>query len=1429
MVELKKVSVPKMNRPITEPLNVRDLILLAAHRWPMRTVIHDNDITLTYEDLIQITTTTNAIARRHNLQDGDRVGVAIARSAKGTAIFLSLMAAGLTAVVLPIKPMEQLHQDIQELQLSLLIADCASPLAVLGLPMVGEQEFFCSIERVAPFNMPETAYLTLTSGSTGRPKAVAVSHTNLVHYAKAIIERLVIQQDDAPRFAHVTTLAADLGHTAIFPVLLVGGCICVVPDHIARDPISFWTWTEQNNIHYIKTTPSHFQALMQGCPNNRVMIDTVILGGEKLRLRLASEILTQGYARRLVNHYGPSEATIGVCCCVVTSPKALVNWQDTVPIGTALGQNRLSLENVYYRQDGSEVGELVIHGPGVSLGYFGRPDLTADRFEMNNNRPIAFRTGDLCTKTSDGQLQFMGRKDRQIKVRGYIVNPPDVEAVIEEIQTVVRAAILVYEHDGFVRIDCAVEFEPEAQKDPDAVIGLRQTLQLRLPDWMIPSRIYPLTTMPLTESGKLDYRSIEKLAQKHAHTDEKTSQAIKPDNQATGDLVAEISTVWAQLLGLPTLGPDEDIFAAGADSIMLMQSIARLNAKNWRTNLLEINKNPTPAALAHYLQSKPKLTGDTENTQLEAEERFFSPMQDWFLNLKLDDPNHYNQAILLRSKQGVDPAVLTRAIFLLGKRHPLLFQMFENSRLGPVQSDAVLTSISISTLPDDLDAVQQTITTVSRALNQSMDIAQGKLFKVHLFKSVNGKQDRILIIVHHLAIDGVSWRILLDELGAAYIACADGKDWSPDTPASFWDWTAKLSDDVKRQDQTKSLLVKQQLFPKRNSTSIELESLVLSLNVRETRALLDVSENAGVLESFLLQAFLNGVGSVSSTPEVVMDVERHGRENLLGIERYYGTVGWFTSLKQAAFPANGHDTFEARSDVLKKILNESMIDPLAGEQGLAELCFNFLGTFSSTSLTNQDWEAAVEAHGPTRSTAIDQVYAGRLTARIVNDRLTIDFVHDPARISTYQADHIMAILRRRLGEISTPSKDPQQDRAIGDFTREYGSTSGLILLSRVEAPIALNTNELPTALVTGATGYLGLQLIHEMIHKKFYRPVCLVRGGSDTEARKRFLESYVRSFGQEAAAKAAECVLVVSGNVRSPGLGLSSSLDGRVSTVFHTAADTRLLGQAVELIQTNEYGTRHVVEWISQQGGIPLHYVSTMAVAGEVSDSRVFAETDFDIGQQFLSPYEESKFNAERIVRDTAAKRSATYIYRMNHLASNSVSGAFQSNIGDNRIYQMIKSYALAGLIIDKESLSVSFSHIDIVAAAILAIARDPFVPAQVFHVENPYMLNPRQMASWLTDFGYTVVPSSTHEYWNALNNHVAKQDEVLAAVALQWSERPDRNVIFDSKRTLDTMDRLGISFSKPDYQWFEKTIYFAIDAGYMPELKYRALDAISI
>ncbi|MEQ1161272.1 AMP-binding protein [Acinetobacter calcoaceticus] len=1395
--------------------NIRELIFSAANLWPERIAVHDTSSSFKYKDLAQITKAATNIALSFNLQSGDRVGINIDRSAESIAIFLGLMAAGFTVVALPNKPIDLLLQDLEDLQLKLLIGDKACPLAALDLFMVEPDEFLKNneINNSILFDIPQTAYLILTSGSTGKPKIVAVSHKNIFHYAKAIIERLDINQNENPCFAHVTTLAADLGYTAIFPMILIGGSICVASGHIARDPVAFWTWVKENKINYIKTTPSHFQILMQGRLDISLMIPTVILGGEKLSINLAKDILVQGYTERLINHYGPSETTIGVCCKVITSLEELANYEESVPVGVALGQGNLTLENSYKRDDGSEEGELIISGPGVTLGYLGRPELTSTRFEINNNCLTAFRTGDLCVKLPNGELQFLGRKDRQIKVSGYIVNPPELEIAIEKIAGVTKAAILTYEHNSLTRIYCAVEFEESLRKNNNEINYLRQKLKEYLPNWMVPTKIYSLAVMPLTDNGKLDYQEIDRSIQELEEKDEQLSIITQLD----ANLAHQISNIWSQLLGTSLVDIDENIFMMGADSIMLMQFIARLRAISWKITLPEIHEYPTSRQLANYLQSNSEME-DSRKIKTETNVRVLSPMQKWFFDLDINDQDHYNHAVLLKSKNSIDPGILGKAIHLLCERHPLLCQTFEKNNIGEVNNNVMLTNVSISYLPPDLVDMHNSIISVSKDLNQSLDIKRGKLFKVHIFKSKDETQDRLLIIVHHLAIDGVSWRILLNELGSAYSACINEKEWLSDIPASFWSWTSEFASELKEQKQKTLEPKKQEIFVKdSNRNKKVVESLILSLSEIETNKLVEISKNTTTLEAYLLQSFLDGIGTVSSISEVVVDVERHGRENLRDIERYFGTIGWFTSIKQGAFPTGDSEKFMQRIDSLQEKLNSDLFDPLINEKDTAELCFNFLGIFSTFS-SDQEWVAAKEMHGPTRNLEIDQVYAGRLTARIVNNALTIDFVHDPSRITVSQADKIISTLSTRLGQII--SIDNKQEQIVGCLTREYFSTSGLILLSRNEAPIELTMN-LPAALITGATGYLGLQLVHEMLNQKAFQPICLVRGKSDLEARTRFLEAYSQSFGYEDTIIAAKSVMVVSGDIRCPDLGISTPINCPILAVFHAAADTRLLGNVEELTRTNELGTKNVIEWIAKQGGIPLHYISTLAIAGTVNTPKIFSETEFEIGQQFLSPYEEAKFNSERIVRDTSSTRCSTYIYRTGHIASHSKTGTFQSNLSDNRIYQMLKSYILSGVIADEDSYCISFSHVDIVAETIVAIAKNPSIPAQVFHVENPYIVEPDQIANWLTNLGYPVTPCSSEEYDNAIDS-VSKLDEVLAATVIQWKDRPDRKVKYNCERTLEIMSRLGIYFPNPNISWFKKTIDFAVGNKYLykPEIE---------
>jgi thioester reductase-like protein len=565
-----------------------------------------------------------------------------------------------------------------------------------------------------------------------------------------------------------------------------------------------------------------------------------------------------------------------------------------------------------------------------------------------------------------------------------------------------------------------------------------------------------------------------------------------------------------------------------------------------------------------------------------------------------------------------------------------------------------------------------------------------------------------------------------------------------------------------------------------------------------------------VLEALLLQGFVDGVGAVTSALEVTVDVEGHGRTNVQDVERYYSTIGWFTSVEQVDIAPGAAESFTARARAAQDRLADSVDKAPDARDTLAELCFNFLGAFTSPVCPGLDWEAATEPHGPTRSGAVDRVYACRLTARISGGRLTIDLVHDLSRVSAAQAERIVSVLRQRLGGVVA------RESPMGDLTREYQSTSGLLLLSRAAAAVS-STSESRPVLVTGATGYLGLHLIHQMLRSGALQPICLVRGASEAAARNRVLELYARYFGTDAAARASRQASFVCGDIREPNLGLPRSFEQKVTAVFHLAADTHLLGRSAELSKTNEGGTRRIVDWVAEHGGIPLHYVSTLAVAGKVPVSRGFDETDFNIGQGFLSPYEASKFEAESVVRDSRSSRSATYIYRMGHLAPDSRTGLFQANLGDNRVYQMLKSYALAGEIADDDSHSIAFSHVDIVASAIATIARSPHVPAGVFHVESPHTVQARELALWLSRIGYRVSAVSPAQFTDSLVKRVARQDEVLASAALQWAERSKRNVVYDSARTLATLSQLDIAFPRPDADWFARAIELAIDEGFMP------------
>lgn len=411
------------------------------------------------------------------------------------------------------------------------------------------------------------AYVVYTSGSTGTPKGVGIEHRNLLAYVRGFGERVSLAE--APSWAVVSTLAADLAYTALYPPLAGGGTVHLLPKPLALDGPGLARYLERERVAGLKITPGHMAALMGGGQHPPMPEKSLVLGGEPLEPSLVERLRADAPGRSIFNHYGPAEATIGVCTyrCPSAPPPG-----GSVPIGRPFAGTSLHLLDEEGRpvRDG-DAGELYVEGPSVGRGYLGRPDLTRERFAdpgQGQSGLRTYRTGDLAVRLPDGNVRFLGRKDNQVKVRGYRVELEEVEA-----------AVKAHPQVG----DCAAVTEPGADERPlliayltsrsgDArLVGeLRTWVKARLPDFMVPTDFRVLGALPRLANGKLDRR---RLSGFRAHV---RSAPERDGGSGPADLTGTVLAIWREVLNSHAVRATDDFFAVGGDSLMAVQIAARV-------------------------------------------------------------------------------------------------------------------------------------------------------------------------------------------------------------------------------------------------------------------------------------------------------------------------------------------------------------------------------------------------------------------------------------------------------------------------------------------------------------------------------------------------------------------------------------------------------------------------------------------------------------------------------------------------------------------------------------------------------------------------------------------------------------------------------------------------------------------------------------
>jgi len=573
---------------------------------------HPQEIAVAFGDEVLTVAELNAAANRlawHlrvlGVAPGSLVPIVLDRSLESVVCLLGVLKAGGAYVALdPAQPDERFASIFAELSPSVVLTEkkAAARFEREGLTVVCMDRDREAIARHSVEDVDSRAaaedlcYVLFTSGSTGSPKGVAVEHRQVLNYLYAITERLSLEPGAS--YATVSSLAGDLGNTAIFPALAMGACLHLIPAEIYLSPDRFAEYATRHRIDCLKIVPSHLAMLLTARDPARVLPEKLlVIGGEALPPQLVERVRTLQPRCTVVNHYGPSETTVGVLT-LQAAPSHGDTSSSTVPLGFPLANTQVYILDSRLRPVPEWVtGEIYLGGSGLARGYFGQPGLTAERFIANpfSEQPGArlYRTGDAGRFLPDGSVEFRGRVDFQVKVRGYRIEVEEVEARLCAHHAVACAVVVPRaQENGDVRLEACIV---AAQGSELSASELKSFLAEHLPDYMLPSAYFVAPAIPLTPNGKVDRRAVA--SGRYANLGV-PSRAVSPRSEAE----RAIAGIWQEVLGLDSVGVYDNFFDLGGHSLLLGKVHARLTQMFDRPlTVIDLFTYSTVSSLSEFL------------------------------------------------------------------------------------------------------------------------------------------------------------------------------------------------------------------------------------------------------------------------------------------------------------------------------------------------------------------------------------------------------------------------------------------------------------------------------------------------------------------------------------------------------------------------------------------------------------------------------------------------------------------------------------------------------------------------------------------------------------------------------------------------------------------------------------------------------------
>ena len=913
-----------------------------------------------------------------------------------TGILGILKSGGVYVPVDPDYPEERIRYIVEDTGASIIISSKESSanlpsfadLEIISLdedlPLISEQPSTNLSIDVKPNNL---AYVIYTSGSTGKPKGALIEHYNVVRLFRTDSPIYDFNESDVWTMFH--SFCFDFTVWEMYGALLFGGRLVIVPKHITKDASLFAELLLSEKVTVLNQTPSAFYALQDIVVDKikSLPVRYVIFGGEALNPAKLQPWQKAFGECTLINMYGITETTVHVTYQKIDSQNIL---DDRSIIGKAIPTLGIYiLDSDQNLVPVGVAGEIHVAGAGLARGYLNRPELTKEKFIPNpfNEDERIYRTGDLGRWLPDGNIEYLGRIDEQVKIRGYRIELGEIESVIQESKLVSQSVVLAREtNEGSRRLVAYVV--PEGDFDKEAIMNY---LTRKLPEYMVPALWVELESLPLTPNGKID---------KKALPDPDASELLSNEYASPrNELEEKLAAIWKDLLHVERVGIHDNFFELGGDSIITIQVVSRARRAGYELKPKDIFIHQTIGSISAAITERSAAAVTGEQGLLTGTSGLL-PIQQWYFESAGESEyvSYYNQSVLLAIDKSVTPEILNRAVEQLTSHHDALRFNYYKNKDGQWEQEYGTGKgelITLSLKPTKKNTLVSLIKEEAEKYQQSLDIESGEIVRFVLMQTPKKEtHNRILIVIHHLAVDGVSWRILLDDLEQLLTGLqTEGKPGLGNKSSSYRQWYEELAEYGKSKrflsqipywEETESsyepLRVDKAYTGKLKAKDIGHHTI--RLDFKQTQLLLREVPRVYHTEinDMLLCALAMTLCEWGNKEKITIGLEGHGRESITQGTDISRTVGWFTSLYPVLLEVNsGKDISDAIKSVKEQLrrvpdkgLGYGVLKYINKDEKLSnkdcwDIVFNYLGQLDNVVSSGKWLSGAGESKGSSSS------------------------------------------------------------------------------------------------------------------------------------------------------------------------------------------------------------------------------------------------------------------------------------------------------------------------------------------------------------------------------------------------------------------------------------------------------------------------------